>query len=618
MFGYLGKYLRVDLTSRQIKILPIEDSLFLKYIGGVGIAARIVFDETTPETDPLGPENVLAAFTGPFTGTRVPSSSRHHYVARSPQTGIIGESSVGGDWGAQLKQAGFDGIVVTGKAESPVYLWIHDGEIELRDASSIWGQDAFDSTEWLKSQTDPKVTAAVIGQAGENLVPIASIPHIGKTVRTAGRTGMGAVMGSKNLKAMVAYGTRPIPIADDAALKTSVEQTLPHIRQVTGDFTKYGTSGGVEKYEYMGNFPIKNWRGSRWEEGASKISGVRMHDTILVGRYTCRRCTIACGRHVKIEQGPYAPLDTEGPEYETVGTMGGECLIDNLEAICKANELCNRYGLDTISVGAAVAFGMEAFERGLITKIDTDGLDLVWGSSEALVEMVHRIAKGENIGKLLGKGVKAAAEELRGNAVEFAVHVKGLEPSAHDPRRFWTQALSYATAARGACHNAAWSHPYELGLSLPEVGLDTPKKSYEINGLAEYVSKLQNFQCLNDSLILCRFAQVGKAVTLTNTVDWYNRITGLDIGVEDLMLAGERAFNLKRLYNTRLGISRKDDFLPPRFMTHNRKGGGLNTQLPPIGQMLNEYYEYRGWDEFGIPTPEKLAALDLLEPALNF
>jgi aldehyde:ferredoxin oxidoreductase len=296
--------------------------------------------------------------------------------------------------------------------------------------------------------------------------------------------------------------------------------------------------------------------------------------------------------------------------------MGGECLVDDLEAICKANELCNRYGLDTISVGAAVAFGMEAFEKDLITKDDTDGLDLVWGSGETLVEMVHRIAKGENIGKLLGKGVKVAAEELGRNAVEFAIHVKGLEPSAHDPRRFWTQALSYATAARGACHNAAWSHPYELGLSLPEVGLEKPHKSYEINGLAEVVAKLQNFQCLNDSLIMCRFAQVGKAVTLTNVVEWYNMITGLSLKVDDLMMAGERIFNLKRIYNTRLGISRKDDFLPPRFMTLNRKGEGLNNQLPPIGRMLNEYYEYRGWDEIGIPTPKKLAALDLIEPAL--
>jgi len=615
MFGYLGKYIKVDLSTRQIEIEPIPDALFRKYIGGVGIAAKIVFDETGPQTDPLGPENVLAAFTGPFSGTRVPSSSRHHYVARSPQTGVLGEASVGGSWGTQLKMAGFDGVVVTGKADTPVYLWIHDGEVELRDASPVWGQDAFDATEWLKSQTHQKATAAVIGQAGENMVRFASIPHVGRIVRAAGRTGMGAVMGSKNLKAMVAYGTQPVSIADDAALKASVKQVIPHLRAATESFTQYGTSGGVEKYEYLGNFPIKNWRGSRWEEGASKISGVKMHDTILAGRLSCRGCTISCGRHVKIEEGPYAPLDTEGPEYETVGTMGGECLVDDLEAICKANELCNRYGLDTISTGAVIAFGMEAFEKGLITREDTDGLDLVWGSGEALVEMVHRIAKRQNIGDLLGKGSKVAAEELGGNAVEFAVHVKGLEPSAHDPRRFWTQALTYATAARGACHNRSWGHPYELGLSLPEVGLDKSMKSYEMDGLVDYVAKLQNYQTLNDTLILCRFVQIGHGVSLTNAVDWYNMVTGLDLSIDDLMGVGERIFNLKRLYNTRLGISRKDDFLPPRFMTHNRKDENFNTQLPPIGQMLNEFYEYRGWDEIGVPTPEKLADLDLIEAA---
>jgi len=611
MVGYQGKLLRVDLTTRQIETHPIDDSLFQKYIGGVGIAVKISYAETTPETDPLGPDNVLVAFTGPFTGTRVPSSSRHHYVALSPQTGVLGESNVGGSWGVQLKKAGFDGVVVTGKADSPVFLWIHDGRAELRDAGLIWGQDAFDSTAWLKSQTSEKATAAVIGQAGENLVRFASIPHIGRIVRAAGRTGMGAVMGSKNLKAMVAYGTQPILVADRDALKESVKQILPHIRKSTEAFTKYGTSGGVETYEYLGNFPLKNWAGSRWEEGARKISGSAMHDTILTGRLSCWGCAIACGRHIKIETGPYAPLDSEGPEYETVGTMGGECLVADLEAISKANELCNRYGLDTISTGSVIAFGMEAFEKGLITKADTDGLDLVWGSGEALVEMVHRIAKREGVGKLLGMGVRQAAEELGGNAVEFAVHVKGLEPSAHDPRRFWAQALTYATAARGACHNRSWGHAYELGLTVPEIGLSKPHKSYEIDGLAEFVAKLQNFQCLNDTLIMCRFTQVGHAVSLTNVADWYNLATGRQVDIADLMAAGERIFNLKRLYNTRLGVSRKDDFLPPRFLTLNRNHKDLTNQLPPIGQMLNEYYEIRGWDEIGVPTPEKLAMLEL-------
>jgi aldehyde:ferredoxin oxidoreductase len=367
----------------------------------------------------------------------------------------------------------------------------------------------------------------------------------------------------------------------------------------------------VEKYEYMGNFPLQNWRGSRWEEGAKRISGVTMYETVLSGKRACLGCPIACGRHVEITEGPFAPLDCEGPEYETVGTMGGECLVDDLEAICKANELCNRYGLDTISTGSVIAFAMEAFEKGIITTAETDGLELTWGSGEALVEMVHRIGKREGLGELLGEGVKRAAEELGHNAVEFAVHVKGLEPSAHDPRRFWSQALSYATNARGACHNRSWGHAYELGLNVPEIGIPESHESYQMEGLAEFTAKLQNFQSVNDTLIICRFTQVGNAVSATNLVDWFNLITGRDVDIWDLMEVGERIFNLKRLYNTRLGISRKDDFLPPRFLTLNRDDEELTNQLPPIGQMLSDYYAYRGWREEGIPTKEKLAELGL-------
>ncbi len=611
MFAYRGQFLRVDLTAGRVETLPTDPDWVREYLGGVGVGARILYNETSPETDPLGPENVLVAWTGPFTATRVPSSGRHHLVARSPQTGLLGETNVGGSWGVQLKKAGYDGVVVTGKADSPVYLWIHDDGAELRDAKPIWGQDAYQSAQWLKEQTDRQATAAVIGQAGENLVRIASIPHFGKIMRAAGRTGLGAVMGSKHLKAMVVYGTKPVPVADEEGLKASVREALPHIREATESFRQYGTAGGVEKYEYLGNFPLKNWSGSRWQQGAEKISGVRMEETILVGRKACWGCPIACGRHIKINKGPYAPLDAEGPEYETVGTMGGECLVDDLEAISQANVLCNRYGLDTISTGSVIAFGMEAFEKGIITTEDTDGLELTWGNAEALVEMVHRIARREGIGDVLADGVKRAAERLGHNAVEFAVHVKGLEPSAHDPRRFWSQGLSYATAARGACHNRSWGHAYELGLKAPEIGLDEPHPSYQVEGLAEFTATLQNFQSMNDTLILCRFAQVGNAVSLTNVVEWFKLVTGREVGVDDLMKVGERVFTLKRLYNTRLGVSRKDDFLPPRFLTHNRDDEALTNQLPPLGKMLSDYYAYRRWSETGIPSAEKLAELDL-------
>jgi len=611
MHGYQGRLLRVDLTTRTAQLRELDEQLLADCIGGVGVGARLLYDETGPDTDPLGPDNVLVAFTGPYTGTRVPSSARHHLVARSPLTGLFGESNVGGSWAVRLKGAGFDGIVVTGRADAPVYLWIRDDGVEIRDALPIWGRDSHQSADWLRAQTHRKAAAAVIGQAGERRAFIASIPHVGNIVRAAGRTGLGAVMGSKNLKAMVAFGSKPTPIADAPGLAKSVRNAIPHIRDATETFRKYGTAGGVERYEYLGNFPLQNWRGSRWEEGAKQISGVRMYQTVLSGTRACLGCPIACGRHVEISEGPYAPLDCEGPEYETVGTMGGECLVSDLEAICKANQLCNLYGLDTISTGSVIAFAMEAFEKGIITREDTDGLELIWGNGGALVQMVHRIGRREGIGALLGDGVRRAAQALGRNAVEFAVHVKGLEPSAHDPRRFWSQALSYATAARGACHNRSWGHAYELGLTVPELGIPESHASYEIEGLAEFVAKLQDFQTLSDTLVICRFTQVGHAVSATNLVDWFNLITGQKVDIDDLMEVGERIFHLKRLYNVRLGASRKDDFLPARFLTLNREHPDLSNQLPPLGQILADYYDHREWLEDGVPSSEKLVGLGL-------
>ncbi len=612
MFGYQGKLLRVDLTRQRTEVEDLDRRLLEKYVGGVGIEAKILYEETTPATDPLGPENVLMAVSGPYTGTAIPASSRHHMMARSPLTGILGEANVGGSWAVQFKKTGFDGIAITGKSDHPVYLWIHDGGVEIRDARPIWGKDSYESTALLKSETSEKATVAVIGPAGEGLARVASIPHIGRIVRAAARTGLGAVMGSKNLKAMVAYGTKDLPLAKPDALQEDVRTILPHIRQSTEAFGKYGTSGGVDNYEKIGNFPIQNWREGRWV-GASKISGVAMHDTILTGRKGCLRCPISCGRHIKISEGPYAPLECEGPEYETIGTLGGECMVDDLAAICKANELCNRYGLDTISTGSIIAFAMEAYEKGIITRKDTEGIDLVWGNGRALVEMVHKMGKREGIGRLMGEGVKRMAEALGKNAVEFAIHVKGLEPSAHDPRRFFSQALSYGTAARGACHNASWSHPYELSLSMPEIGIPEPQDPYQVEGKAEFTAKLQDLMSMMDTLILCRFTQVGKAVNVTNMVGWLNLITGWDIDIPEFMKIGERIFNLKRLYNTRLGVSRKDDFLSSRFLTLKRTGEGLTNQLPPMGKLLSDYYGCREWTEDGMPAQGKLEELDLDE-----
>ena len=544
--------------------------------------------------------------TGPLTGSGTPGSGRHEVVFKSPLTGIFARSGVGGSFGVNLKKAGYDGIVVSGRASEPVYLLIHDEKVEIKNAEDIWGKDTYEADRILREKIDKKATVAVIGPAGERKVKIAGISHDGSHSRMAGRCGGGAVMGSKNLKAIVVYGKDKIEIAYPDKLKEYKKKLLPHIIQVSEAFRKFGTSGGVSKYEDLGNFPHKNWALSNWEK-AYNISGQVMERTILTGRYACRDCPIACGRVVKVDTGPFAPVDGGGPEYETVAGLGGLCLVDNIEAIAKANELCNRLGLDTISTGAAVAFAMEAFERRIITKEDTGGIELIWGNANALINMIRKIANKEDIGEILSEGVRTAANKLGKNTIEFAIHVKGLEPSYHDPRCFFSHALNYATAARGGCHNSSQSHSCEQALSCPDLGIDEPQGRHEVEGKAEFTIKFQNLMCVYDCLVFCKFFHNTDSLRPHQVVNFLNYTTGWELSLEDFMKTGERVFNLQRMYNVRCGISRKDDTLPPRFLTLKRD----KDKLPPLGRLLSDYYELRGWDEMGIPTEKKLKELNL-------
>jgi aldehyde:ferredoxin oxidoreductase len=566
---------------------------------------------TDEKTNPLGPQNPLIFMTGPFTGTGVPLSGRHAVVSRSPLTGIFGESDVGGTWGAHLKKAGFDGIIIVGQSEKPVYLWIHDGKWEIRNASHLWGKDTYEVDPLLKKETHEKAVVSSIGQAGENRVLLAAIMTDGRDGRAAGRCGMGAVMGSKNLKAIVVHGTGSVPVYHSENIARLPKEFGALINKNAENFRKYGTSGGLSVFESMGTLPLQNWKFvGRWEESAEKINGFTMSETVLTGRYFCDACVLGCGRRVKVEKGPYAGVDGAGPEYETLALLGSNCLIDNLEALCYANELCNRYGLDTISLGGAVAFGMEAYEKGLIDQEDTGGIELRWGNAEALMEMIRQIAQNKGLGKTLGKGVKKAAEEVGNNSIEFAMHTKGLEFPAHDPRGYNAGAVGFATSSRGACHLSGLSHTFERMLKSPEIGIPEPLDRFQAEGKGVLTAKSQNVMGMMDSLKLCKFILFG-GVTLTHIVKWYGDVTGREMTIDEFMKTGERIFNLKRLYNTRLGISRKDDTLPFRSLTFKRVGKGLTPHLPPLGEMLSEYYEYRGWSEDGIPTAEKLKELGL-------
>jgi aldehyde:ferredoxin oxidoreductase len=568
---------------------------------------------TDERTNPLGPENPLIFMTGPFTGTSVPLSGRHAVVSQSPLTGIFGESDVGGTWGANLKKAGFDGTIITGQSEKPIYLWVHDGVWEIRNASHLWGKDTYEIDPILKSETHEKAVASAIGQAGENQVLISSIMTDGRDGRAAGRCGMGAVMGSKNLKAIVACGTGNVSVFDTESVKQLPKEYSQRIIQNGENFKNYGTAGALSTFEAMGTLPLQNWKFvGRWEESAEKINGFTMTETLLKGRYFCDACILGCGRKVKVEKGPYAGVDGAGPEYETLALLGSNCLIDDLEALCFANELCNRFGLDTISTGGVIAFAMEAFEKGLIDRKDTGGIDLRWGSVEALIEMIKMIAWKKGLGELLGKGIKKASEGIGKNSSEFAMHIKGLEMPAHDPRGYNAGGVGFATSSRGACHLGGLSHTFERVLKAPEIGIPEPLDRFQVEGKGILAAKTQNLMGMMDSLKLCKFILFA-GVTISDIVKWYEYVTGKEMAIDDFVKTGERIFNLKRLYNVRLGISRKDDFLPPRFLTFKRVGKGLTPNLPPFGQMLGEYYEYRGWSEEGIPTQEKLKDLGLLK-----
>ena len=606
--GYHGKILRVDLAERRISVDAMDDSTTRALIGGSGLGAEILFRETRRDTDPLGPENILIFATGPLTGTQVFSSNRFSLVSRSPLTGIFGEASAGGYWAGSFKACGYDILVVKGKATQQAYLYIDEERVEIRDAGFIWGKDTIQSTELLRSRVGDTARAAVIGRAGEKQVNIANIVTDGVHGRVLGRCGLGAVMGSKNLKAVVVNGGRTTEVFDAEALAKLMKEIGPQMRTGPDPLRQHGTPVGLGTYNEIGELPIRNWRQGIWSEGASKITGAQVTKNLLLKRYHCGNCAIGCGRVVKGQKGDYEGRELAGPEYETLGMIGANCLIDDLNVIAKANEMLNCYGLDSVSAGSAIAFGMEAFERGLIGRNDTDGVDLRWGDKDAVLNTIRQIGERQGIGILLGKGVRKAAEELGGTAKEFAVEVKGLEAPAHDPRAKFTLALGYATSARGACHVSSFTMDFEEGMTIEDLDLPPMPKRFTTENKAEGVLMMQNWMGVFDSLVLCKFSLFG-GMTPTMIAKALSAATGWDLDKSELSTIGSRIFNLKRLYNIREGISRKDDTLPPRFL-NERKGGGTS-ELPLLNIMLNDYYRLRRWDDFGIPTEELVRELNL-------
>jgi aldehyde:ferredoxin oxidoreductase len=612
-YSYAGQLIRIDLGEAEWHVEAIADESVRTYLLGGGLAARLYLDEMEPSRAPLHPDSSLILMIGALSGTVVPTSCRLCVCGRSPLTGIWNEATVGGYWAAQLRAASYDGLVITGRAEKPVYVLVADDSIEIRPATHLWGRDTYETADRIREETDPKAQVACIGRAGENLVGMAGVMGGGKDSRAAGRGGMGAVMGSKNLKAVAVRGSGTPQYYDRSGLMQSVRSANASIRENSVGMTRFGTSGGIITTEEVGDMAIQNWRLGSWKDGAPKVTGERMTETILTGNYRCHACPIGCGREIEIKDGPHAGLAGSGPEYETIIGFGPLCLNDDLESIAAMNYQCNRHGLDTISTSAAVAFAMEACEKRLLTSHDTGGLDLSWGNTASMLRLIDKIANREGVGDLLADGTKAAAERLGRNSIEFSVQVKGLEPAYHDPRAFTSMALGYATANRGADHLESMTYWHEYGKQWPDLGYVDPPDRLVSEGKARLVYDFQNFMGVFNGLGLCKFIAKG-GVGPQLLADWVNLALGWDWTVEDVLLTGERLFNLKRLINARWGISRKDDMLPPRLFAHARPTGSAKGNLPHLGKMLDEYYTLRGWSEDGIPTTERLEVLGLEAP----
>lgn len=592
----------VDLTGRKITDQTIPEDVLRKYIGGSGLGTYLLFLHGQPAADPLSPDNPLIFMNGPFQGTGIPTSGRHQIVSKSPLTGVFGESDCGGFFGFHLKRGGYDGLVILGKASSPVYLAVLDGKIEIKDGSFLWGKDSFETEELLLEREGKPAGVACIGTAGERQIALANVMHDGSHARAAGRGGLGAVMGSKNLKAIVARGSARTVMADEKAVRAKSAEKSKYYREKLSAMTKLGTAGGVTLSEKNGDLPLKNWSQGSWPEVQS-VTGEAMAETILTGNWGCMACPIRCGREVA-----FNGISGGGPEYETIGMLGSNCLISDLKAIGRGNDLCNRAGIDTISGGSAVAFAMELFERGIISEEEV-GYPLHWGDGEAMVRLLGDIVEKRGFGAVLADGTRKAAERIGKGAERYAIHSKGMDFPAHDPRCYKSLATGYATSNRGACHLSGFTYSAERNVTYPELGVDTVLNRTVDEGKGKLNVPLQNMMGILDSLKMCKFPF--SVTSLDDILVWLNGITGWDVNREELFETGARIFNLKRVFNVACGLTREDDSLPERILKEPRGTGGSADTLPDLQFQLDEYYPARGWSSSGIPLPETLRSLGL-------
>ncbi len=611
MFGYMGKILRVDLSHAKVSEESLREDDCKMFLGGSGLATKYLFDEVPKGADPLGPDNALIFMTGPLTGTESPSAGRYCVVTKSPLTGFWAEANSGGNWGVYLKSSGFDGIIFKGISPNPVYLVIDDGKAELKDAKKLRGKGVSETTKLLQEELGEDFNVACIGIAGENLVRYANV--INDVHRAAGRCGVGAVMGSKRLKAIAARGTKEIKAANKEVFSEISKRNYDLVNESMLKITleTYGTAMATDLINVRGGFPTRNWQTGVFPD-IEKISGITLAETLLTDRKHCFACPISCGRVSVVKSGPYA-CKGEGPEYETIGAIGGMCGIESLEAVTLAHNLCDDYGLDTVSAGSVIAFTIECYEKGILTKADTSGLELKFGDPDVVIQLIHKIAKREGIGDLLAEGTKRMAQKLGKGSERFAMHVKGLELPAYDPRAAKICGLAFATANRGGDHITAYVEGPSF-IDIPFLCVEDSKIEdplMENPAETKVVKDLEDANTVFDAMGTCKF--MGMALATQDWVDMIASCVGWKFDVDDYRKTGERIYNLARAFSVREGLTRADDTLPKRLLEEPLpEGAAEGHRVEKLDVMLDAYYEFRGWDKkTGKPTPEKLKELGL-------
>jgi len=582
------KILEVDLSKHKWEEKSVSKETVKTYIGGKGVGTRLLFDIVKAKTDPLGPDNLLIFATGPVTGLNLSGGEKLGVIFKSPQTNIFGEAYCGGYFAPMLKKTGYDFIVIRGISKKPVYLVVDDDTVTIKDAGDLWGKDTFETEKIVKEDHGKTFQVVSIGPAGENLVKYACITHAEGFL--LGRAGVGTVMGSKKIKAVAVHGTKKKEIKK----QQEIEEFKKDINEKLKDrgILLDGTPETLMLTHYMGALPTRDWTEGEFD-GAEDINLDRMKEKIIVEKRSCQSCIVACKNISEVKDGPYAGTHVSGPEYETLFALGSLCGNKNLESIAKANEMCNRLGMDTISAGNVIAFGMECYSKGLIIKKQLDGVNLEFGNHEAIITMISNIAYRKGIGDIFAEGVKKASEKIKGSQ-PFAVHVKGLELPGYDPRATEEMALSYVTSDRGACHLRSIAYRPDM------VGME---------GKVEMVKDLEDFYSVCDSMIFCRFVAypVMGPIYWENLAELYSMVTERKITKDDLVKTGERINNLCRWFNVREGITRKDDYLPNRFSIEPLKKGqydGKVVKKENFETMLNEYYKLRKWDSNGIPPKD--------------